>query len=358
MQRPLNVTLTASAVTLACLAAALYASPVVIAENMGRQVQAYAPADGGFSTTGNEEVSVRADSIGEAREQSTMANDGTWQTVESEVGTTDSAPENAPRPRDAATVKSASSPDSKPEPTPSESSTARITSQLPSNGPDTSETEAADTVSPTAVPEDEDEKPELPEDIDSPDSTTVIVNKARPLPPDFAPDDLVELADGLTDGSQQLRKQAVGATEEMFKAAKDDGVELQVVSSYRSYEYQQSIYDSYLEQYGVNNTDAMSARPGYSEHQTGLAMDVDVPGGDDTLSSSFGDTEAGQWLADHAHDYGFIIRYPKDQEEITGFQYEPWHLRYLGERFASQVVENSGVAELEFGLEPAPDYED
>lgn len=357
MQRPFNVTLTASAVTLACLAAAFYASPVVIAENMGREIQSYAPVNGGFTSPADDELSVGADSTGQAREQSTMANDGIWQTIESEIGTPEQAP-TKDGPTQDATVDSAASPQNTLDPTPAETPTSRITSELPSNDTDRAETEATDTASPTTAPDDEAEDANIPEDLDSPDSTTVIVNKARPLPSDFSPDDLVELPDELTVGSQQVRERAAEATEEMFKAAEDDGVELQVVSSYRSYEYQQRIYDSYLDQFGVDNTDAMSARPGYSEHQTGLAMDVDTPDGDNTLTSSFGDTEAGQWLADHAHEYGFVIRFPKDQEDITGFQYEPWHLRYFSEQYARHVAKNSGVAETDFGLEPAPDYED
>lgn len=357
MQRPFNVTLAASAVTLTCLAAALYASPVVIAENMGRQVQAFAPVNAGCSGLANDEPSVRADSVDETRKHSTMTNDGTWQTVESEIDTPESAPTKEGLTQDA-TVDAAASPEDTSEPNPSEASTTRITSELPSNDTEASDPNATDTASPTAAPEDDAQDANIPEDLESPDSMTVIVNKARPLPSDFSPDDLVNLPDDLTAGSQQLREQAAEATEEMFKAAQDDGVELQVVSSYRSYDYQQRIYDNYLDEFGVENTDAMSARPGYSEHQTGLAMDVDTPGGDETLTSTFGETEAGQWLADHAHEHGFIIRFPKDQEEITGFQYEPWHLRYFSEQYATHIAENSGVAEIEFGLEPAPDYQD
>ena len=357
MQRPFNVTLTASAVTLTCLAAALYASPVVVAENMGRQIQAYAPVNGGFSSPADDDLSVRADGIGETREYSTMTSDGAWQTLESETGTTEPAPTKEGPTQDA-TVDTAASPKSTPELNPSETSTARITSEVPTSDTDTSETEATDTASPTATPEDRTEDANIPEDLDSPDSTTVIVNKARPLPSDFAPDDLVKLPNDLTAESQQLRERAAEATEEMFKAAEDDGVTLQVVSSYRSFEYQQRIYNSYLDEFGDDATDAMSARPGYSEHQTGLAMDVDTPDGDDTLTSAFGDTEAGQWLADHAHEYGFVIRFPEDQEEITGFQYEPWHLRYFSEQYATHITKNSGAAETEFGLDPAPDYQD
>src|SRR5699024_7132362 len=120
--------------------------------------------------------------------------------------------------------------------------------------------------------------------------------------------------------------------------------------------YQQQVYDNYRDQFGTDTTDAMSARPGHSEHQTGLALDVDAPDGEHSLTTRFGETEAGQWVADHAHEYGFVVRYPEDQQEITGFQYEPWHLRYFGEQYATQIVENTGVAETEFGLESAPDY--
>src|SRR5699024_12283551 len=110
------------------------------------------------------------------------------------------------------------------------------------------------------------------------------------------------------------------------------------------------------ERCGGDHRGRMSARPGLSDHQTGLALDVDTPGGEHSLKTSFGETEAGQWLADHAHEYGLVVRYPEDQHDTTGFQYEPWHLRYFGEQYATQIVENTGVAEEEFGLESAPDY--
>src|SRR5699024_3048455 len=142
--------------------------------------------------------------------------------------------------------------------------------------------------------------------------------------------------------------EVVDAATEMFAAASNDGINLTVISAYRSYQYQQQLYAGYVAQHGVAHTDKISAQPGHSEHQTGLALDVDSPGGAHTLKQSFGDTEAGKWLAAHAVDYGFVIRYPQDQQQITGFQFEPWHLRYFGVEYAQLIAEHSGVAETAF----------
>lgn len=359
MSRTSKVTFTASAVTLTCLAAALYASPVVVAESMGRQVEAYSPMKHSTFSTERQHGTIQAKDADTTRDETTTTNDGTWQTVESELGptepsgqaTTDSASVDT-----AATQNTAPPAQKQPTNTPTDAETSRVTSEVP-------RPKATPTASPSDKPsEASDDTPEpsedsVPEDLESPDSITVIVNKLRALPADFTPEDLVELPTELTGGNQQrLREEAAEAVEAMFKAAQDDGVELQVISSFRSFDYQQRLYDNYRERYGADNTDAMSARPGHSEHQTGLALDVDTPGGEHSLKTSFGETEAGQWLADHAHEYGLVVRYPEDQHDTTGFQYEPWHLRYFGEQYATQIVENTGVAEEEFGLESAPDY--
>src|SRR5699024_10363052 len=175
MQRPFNVTLTASAVTLACLAASLYASPVVIAENMGREIQSYAPVNGGITSPADDGRSVGADSSGQAREQATIANNDTWQAIAAETGTPEQEPTKAASTQDP-TADSSASPQNTLDPTPTETPTSRITSELPSNDTDRAETEATDTASPTAAPDDEAEDANIPEDLDSPDSTTVIVN--------------------------------------------------------------------------------------------------------------------------------------------------------------------------------------
>lgn len=122
------------------------------------------------------------------------------------------------------------------------------------------------------------------------------------------------------------------------------GHSLYLASGFRSYSEQQYIYNNYVKSYGQSLTDTFSARPGHSEHQTGLAFDVGW------VNDEFGDTECGKWLAANAHNYGFIIRYPKGKESITGYKYEPWHIRYLGVELATKVY-NSGLSlEEYFGI--------
>ena len=364
MPRTSKVTFTASAVTLACLAGALYASPLVVAETMGREIQAFSPMD----LTDRRESTVEAGNTAEAsRDESTLTNDGSWNVVQAETSTShpsDTAMSPQHTDIEVATTTDDTSGEDAPTTAPTDAATQRITSELPQMEvtlPSSAEPSADQDASPTPEAqntEDSSDEEVIPDDVDSPDSITVIVNKLRGLPSDYIPEDLVDLKTSAAEGTHQLRKEAAEATEALFAAAAEDDIDLTVVSSYRSYAYQQELYDNYLSQYGSEHTNEMSARPGHSEHQTGLALDVDTPGGDHTLSPSFGDTEAGQWLADHAHEYGFVIRYPEDQRDITGFSYEPWHLRYFGEQYSRHIAEHSGVAEEEFGLEPAPDYDD
>lgn len=363
MLRTSKVTFTATVVTLTCLAGALYASPVVIAETMGREVTAYSPMEHNAFTQDRKETMLQVTDASTARTESSITNGRTRDPVESELN---SASSSAAEPTASASVDiAATTPEPRDDNTtaePSEAPTSRITSEIPQV--DVTPPESQDPEEPEATedPEDPEETagPDeaVPDDVDSPDSTTVIVNKLRALPADYTPDDLVELSTNFTEGNQQLREEAADAAEDMFVAAQEDDFELQAISSFRSYDYQQELYEGYLEQYGNDNTEGMSARPGHSEHQTGLALDIDSDDGQHALQTSFGQTDAGQWLAEHAHEYGFVIRYPEDEQDVTGFQYEPWHLRYFGEQFATRIFENSGVAEEEFGLKPAPDYED
>lgn len=192
-----------------------------------------------------------------------------------------------------------------------------------------------------------------------PESRHVLVNKLTPLQPvDFEPGDLQQLDLPSHFDDEYLRPEPAAALEELFAAAEEDGHQLGVTSAYRSFNDQLDIYDrSYVEQ-GSDATDAYSARPGYSEHQTGLAVDIlTAEDGPEDLEGSFGDTPEGIWVADHAHEFGFIIRYPEDADEITGYSYEPWHLRYVGLRTAAEVVEAGQTLEEFWGEEPAPDYE-
>ncbi|KGR91819.1 D-alanyl-D-alanine carboxypeptidase [Ureibacillus massiliensis 4400831 = CIP 108448 = CCUG 49529] len=161
----------------------------------------------------------------------------------------------------------------------------------------------------------------------------LIANKKYPLPQNYNPGENVE---------------ARAAFEEMAQAARKEGIELTAFSTFRSFEYQQSLYKRYVDRDGKDNADRYSARPGYSEHQTGLAFDIGEVGKEDLwLTSEFGESTAGKWLVNNAHNYGFILRYPKGKEEITGYMYESWHFRYLGVPLATDV-KNSGVTLEEY----------
>ncbi|WP_392389017.1 M15 family metallopeptidase [Gorillibacterium timonense] len=168
------------------------------------------------------------------------------------------------------------------------------------------------------------------------------MNKTRKLPADYVPADLVEpnvrfsFSEKLE--KRKMRKEAAGALEKLFAGAKKDGVILYAVSGYRSYKTQESLFNAYVKRDGEAEASRYSARAGTSEHQTGLAMDVSSKSVNYQLSEKFGETAEGKWLAKHASEYGFIIRYPKGTEKITGYMYEPWHIRYLGKELAQEVV--------------------
>lgn len=185
-------------------------------------------------------------------------------------------------------------------------------------------------------------------DIDSASSLQVVVNKHRPLnPATYVPGPLVRIQ------GEQLRSQAADAYKQFAKAAKAAGVNIMPISGYRSYSQQASLYDSYVRQYGQATADTLAARPGFSEHQTGLAMDIGNASGVCALQACFANTPAGKWAADHGREFGFIIRYPAGAEATTGYTYEPWHLRYVGPELAKKITT---TLEDYFGLEAAPDY--
>ena len=162
----------------------------------------------------------------------------------------------------------------------------------------------------------------------------MLVNKYYTLPSDYEPDDLVYVEDEYGRGMTRER------VYEAFKQLHDDALELGyniiVVSAYRSYDYQLGLYEMYCESDPVEVVDTYCARPGLSEHQTGLCLDVSIPG----LSiDDFYQCGAAPWLEENAPKYGFIIRFPKDKEDITGYQWESWHIRYLGEQVAQDVYD-------------------
>ncbi len=194
-------------------------------------------------------------------------------------------------------------------------------------------------------------------DVDSPDSITVVVNKQRPISPnDWVPNDLV-LPEGIANNwGDELRAPAAAALQEMYASAAADGLPFIITSGFRDYDRQAALFDGYAESDGVDAAETYSARPGHSEHQTGLAVDL-TDGGECSLEECFGDTQTGQWLREHAWQFGFILRYDQGEEAVVGYSYEPWHFRYVGTDVSTAMHEH-GVTNLEdyLGLPAAPGY--
>ena len=192
--------------------------------------------------------------------------------------------------------------------------------------------------------------------IAQPADIAVLVNKQNKLPEEYNPADLVypdvrfifsEKVD-----KRKMRQEAATALENMFKAAEDDSILLAGVSAYRSHSTQKTLFDRYVKRDGLEKAKTYSAFPGTSEHETGLAIDVSGREGKCAAADCFADTKEALWLEEHAHEYGFIIRYLKGKEEITGYQYEPWHLRYVGKDLAAELDESGETLEEYFDAVP------
>ncbi len=171
-------------------------------------------------------------------------------------------------------------------------------------------------------------------EIEVPDDLLVLCNKFNQLPSDFTPKNLEEvpIEYHVNDGKvYDLDRDALNAFIEMSNHAKEEGISLKIISAYRSNEFQAYLYNKYKTNNGEKNADRYSARPGHSEHETGLAIDIN------DVSQAFEDTKAFAWLQENAHDYGYILRYPKNMEMITGYMYEPWHYRYVGTETATII---------------------
>jgi LAS superfamily LD-carboxypeptidase LdcB len=184
----------------------------------------------------------------------------------------------------------------------------------------------------------------ITEILTNPESLYVLANKKNELPSDYVPEDLI-VPDVLFtfEGDHEkkhLRETAAYALEDLFNGAKEDGLTLYAISGYRSYSLQESIYNYNVNTYGEAKANTFSAKPGQSEHQTGLAMDISCADVGYLLETEFGELPEGIWISEHAHEYGFIIRYLEDKTEITEYSYEPWHLRYVGVEIATYIYEN------------------
>ena len=166
----------------------------------------------------------------------------------------------------------------------------------------------------------------------------VLVNKHRQLSNKYVPDDLVKIKDEYvkTDGEVEIERNVAKAFYDMAEAASKEGLELMVSSGYRSYTDQEEITNTYLELYGQNYVDNYVAKPGFSEHQTAMSLDVASKSVD-----TFVESNEYSWMMDNAYKYGFILRYPKSKEDITGYKCEAWHYRYVGKKIAKYIKENN-----------------
>ena len=176
-----------------------------------------------------------------------------------------------------------------------------------------------------------------PKIIKNPDDLLVLVNKHNKLPDDFIAKDIKQIDSKYTVSDLFLRKDAKESFEQMCSDAKSIGLFIKAVSAYRNNKYQEKLYNDYVLKNGINNVDTFSARAGYSEHETGLSVDVE---GGELGYNLFHETEEYKWVKENAHKYGFIIRYGKEKEDITGYKYESWHLRYVGDSVAKYLYKN------------------
>ena len=187
--------------------------------------------------------------------------------------------------------------------------------------------------------------------ISNPASIPVLVNKQNKLPDSYNPTDLVNtkipFMSGATNEKCKMRNVAATAINQLFSAAKDQGISLLGVSAYRSHETQTTLFNYYVTRDGYKKARTYSALPGTSEHETGLAIDVTGGNGKCAAEDCFGGTKEAIWLEKHAAEYGFIIRYPQGKDSITGYQYEPWHLRYVGKTIALEIM-NAGITLEEY----------
>ncbi|OKP85738.1 peptidase M15 [Paenibacillus sp. P32E] len=237
-------------------------------------------------------------------------------------------------------------------------------STAPTDKPDNSGNQASAEPSPTATATDK------PSDAGSsgsgdpsaeltaaePESLEAIINKQYKLPDGYKPADLVypdvPFIFSEKIEKRMMRKAAATALENMFAGAKKDGVHLAGVSGYRSEATQTRLFNNYVAKDGEEKARTYSAVPGHSEHQTGLAIDLSGTNGKCAAESCFAGTEEANWLAAHAAEYGFIIRYPEGKQAITGYMYEPWHVRYVGKDIAASIAERGITLEEYFDAVP------
>ncbi|QPC46604.1 M15 family metallopeptidase [Mangrovibacillus cuniculi] len=186
--------------------------------------------------------------------------------------------------------------------------------------------------------------------VQNPENAWVLVNKELALPKDYYPEDLVRPSVPFVFGDEEvekalIREEAAIALEQWFEKAKNENIDILAASGFRSYDRQATIFQATVDTKGEEHAIQAVALPGKSEHQTGLAMDITSPSVNYDLVQEYGDTKEGKWLSETAHEFGFILRYPKDKESITGYMYEPWHFRYVGVELATYLKEKNWTLE-------------
>lgn len=192
--------------------------------------------------------------------------------------------------------------------------------------------------------------------IQNPTNIMVLVNPTYALQDQYTPEDLVvpnvAFSFGGVHEKSHMRKEAAEALEKMFQDAANNGIELLAISGYRSYNRQKEVFDAQVSKSGFEEASKLVAVPGNSEHQTGLSMDIasNSVSAQNYLVEAFGETVEGKWLMENAHRFGFILRYPNGKEDITGYDYEPWHYRYVGVKPAKEIYENGLTLEEYFHI--------
>lgn len=191
-----------------------------------------------------------------------------------------------------------------------------------------------------------------PSAVDKSSEYLILVNKTHGLKKSYEPEDLKKVKSTAKDRDaqyQKLRRAAAEAFNDLTAGAKKAGYKIKLTTGYRPYSYQKVLHKQYIDMDGKNKAEQYSAKPGYSEHQTGLCADVSSPSVNYQLVRKYGKTKAGKWLAENGHHYGFIIRYPEGKQNITGYEYEPWHIRYVGKEAATEIYEQQLTLEEYLG---------
>ncbi|MNI01056.1 D-alanyl-D-alanine carboxypeptidase [compost metagenome] len=279
---------------------------------------------------------------------SLLAGCGNTASPATDAPTTSSISSNTPEPTQATSASPSPKTSVSPLPSVSPAATAKGT-KSPTDSPN---------AKPTATPATtvKGEKNDDVQAVAKPDSITALVNKKLVLSENYEPNDLV-YPDVLFTFKEKIekrkmRKEAAEALKQLFDGAKEDGIHLAGVSAYRSYSTQKTLFNNYVKKDGLEKAKTYSAVPGQSEHQTGLSIDVTGSDGKCAVQDCFGGTKEAVWLAKHSAEYGFIIRYPEGKESITGYQYEPWHIRYVGTSVSKEIAAKNITMEEYYNAVP------